>query len=136
MAGYSGTSLSKKLGIKEGCRVALVAAPAGYPRALGALPPGAIVKRQARAPLDVLLWFVTRRADLERRFVSMADRLEPDGGLWVSWPKRAAGVETDVTENVVREIGLDAGLVDNKVCAVDDIWSGLQFVRRLADRSR
>jgi hypothetical protein len=84
--------------------------------------------------LDVVLFFVTRRAELERRFSALARALEPAGGLWIAWPKKTAGVATDLSENVVREVGLDNGLVDNKVCAVDDVWSGLRFVYRLADR--
>jgi hypothetical protein len=85
---------------------------------------------------DVVLFFVTRRNELERRFKSLAHAIEPAGGLWIAWPKRTANVATDLTENTVREVGLHNGLVDNKVCAVDDIWSGLRFVYRLADRSK
>jgi hypothetical protein len=133
-SGYSGMPLTKKLGIREGSRVAVVSAPDGFPRALGPLPTGAQLRSGARGRCDVVLFFVTRRAELARRFPSFARALEPDGGLWVSWPKRTSGVATDLTENVAREIGLGAGLVDNKVAAIDDCWSGLRFVYRLADR--
>lgn len=92
------------------------------------------MRRQARPSVDVLVFFATRRSELSRRFTTMARAIDPDGGLWIAWPKRASGVATDVTENVAREIGLDAGLVDNKVCAIDDTWSGLRFVHRVADR--
>jgi hypothetical protein len=134
MAGYSGTPLPKKLGIREGARLALVRAPQGFEHTLGNLPPGVLVHEQARGRLDVIVFFATRRRELERRFPAFARALVPDGGLWVSWPKRTSGVATDVTENVAREVGLAAGLVDNKVCAIDDTWSGLRFVYRLEDR--
>jgi hypothetical protein len=133
-AGYSGTPLPKKLGIREGARVALVDAPEGFEATLGALPPGVRVLRRPRAPLDVAVAFVTSRAGLERRVPSLAAALDPAGGLWLAWPKRASGVATDVTEDVVREVGLAAGLVDNKVCAIDAVWSGLRLVYRLSDR--
>jgi hypothetical protein len=137
MAGYSGTPLPKKLGIKEGHRVALLQAPAGFAATLGALPAGVAVRDGLRGkePLDLIVFFTASRADLERRFAKLAGRLVSSGGLWISWPKKSSGVATDLTENIVREIGLDAGLVDNKVCAVDETWSGLRFVVRLADRA-
>jgi hypothetical protein len=118
MAGYSGTPLPKKLCIKEGARVALVNAPPDFEKALGALPEGA-----------------GSRAELVRRFESLAARIAADGSLWVAWPKRASGVETDLAEPYVRQHGLDVGLVDVKVCAVDETWSGLRFVYRLRDRA-
>jgi hypothetical protein len=133
MAGYSGTPLAKKLGIVEGCRVAVVSAPNGFGDALD-LPSGVVVRAQARGRLDVVVFFVTRRAELARRFPVLQRRLEPDGGLWIAWPKRTSGVATDLSENPVREIGLANGLVDNKVAAIDDTWSGLRFVWRLRDR--
>lgn len=136
VAGYSGTPLSKKLGIKDGSRVAIVRAPEGFENTLGKLPPGVSLRTQARGRLDVIVFFATRRRELERRFPTLARNLEPNGGFWVSWPKRASGVATDLTGDVAREIGLGAGLVDNKVCAIDEIWSGLRFVCRLADRPR
>jgi hypothetical protein len=133
VAGYSGTPLVKKLGIKEGCRVAVVAAPNGFADTLD-LPDGVVLRLQARGRLDVVVFFVTRRAELARRFPSLKRGLEPDGGLWIAWPKRTSGVATDLTENPIREIGLGNGLVDNKVAAIDDTWSGLRFVYRVADR--
>jgi hypothetical protein len=135
VAGYSGTPLPQKLGIGEGARVALVRAPDGFADALQPLLPDRVrVCSRLSGVLDVVLFFVTRRAELDRRFAAMANAIEPAGGLWIAWPKRTAGVATDLSENVVREIGLGNGLVDNKVCAVDDVWSGLRFVYRLADR--
>jgi hypothetical protein len=133
-AGYSGTPLPRKLGIKPGSRVALVRAPEGFETTLGALPPDVAIRRRAAGPVDVIVAFHTRRAELERRLPALAGALEPDGGLWIAWPKRASGVTTDVSENVVRELGLAAGLVDNKVCAIDAVWSGLRLVFRLRDR--
>ncbi len=132
----SGTALAKKLGISERARVALVAAPNGFDAKLGALPDGVELRRQARGRLDVVVFFVTREAELARRFPALARALEPDGGLWVAWPKKASGVATDLGFAPVQQIGLDAGLVDNKVCAVDDTWSGLRFVYRVGDRPR
>jgi hypothetical protein len=126
--------LLKKLGIGEGARVALVRAPDGFAATLGPLPDGVRVRSRLGGSQDVVLFFATRRAELERRFPSMARTLEPAGGLWIAWPKRTANVATDLSENLVREIGLSNGLVDNKVCAVDDVWSGLRFVYRVADR--
>jgi hypothetical protein len=135
VAGYSGTPLAKKLGIKAGSRVALVRAPSGFDETtLAPLPDGVRVRTQARAAQDVVLFFATRRAELDRRFDGLAHAVAPDGGLWIAWPKRTAGVATDLSENVVRDVGLAHGLVDNKVCAVDDVWSGLRFVYRLKDR--
>jgi hypothetical protein len=93
-----------------------------------------VLRRQARGWLDVVVFFVTRRAELERRFPTLQRRLEPDGGLWIAWPKRTSGVATDLTEGPVREVGLANGLVDNKVAAIDEIWSGLRFVWRVRDR--
>ena len=134
-AGYSRTPLPKKLGIKEEARLALVGAvPPDFDRTLGALPAGVAVRRQARGRADVIVCFVTRKAALARRFATLKRALEPDGGLWIAWPKRASGVPTDMTEDVVREIGLPGGLVDNKVCAIDETWSGLRLVYRVADR--
>ena len=134
MAGYSGTPLPKKLGIKEGHRVALVAAPEGIDALLGELPAAVTLLRRPRAPLDIVLLFVTERRVLQRRLPQLAEILDRAGGLWVCWPKRASGVDTDVTENIVRDLALALGLVDNKVCAVDETWSGLRIVYRLKDR--
>jgi hypothetical protein len=95
-----------------------------------------VLREQARGRLDVVVFFATRRAELTRRFPAMQRGLEPDGGLWIAWPKRTSGVATDLSENPVRECGLANGLVDNKVAAIDDIWSGLRFVYRVKDRPR
>jgi hypothetical protein len=132
--GYSGTPLPAKLGIRAGARLALLHAPAGFGAALGELPPGVEFVDPDDGALDVAVLFVTERAELQRSFAAVAARLVPNGGLWVAWPKRASGASTDLTENVAREIGLRAGLVDNKVCAIDATWSGLRFVYRLKDR--
>ncbi len=134
VAGYSGTPLPRKLGIKSGCRLAVVSPPQDFHDTLGALPDGVQVRAQARGHLDVIVFFVTRRAELARRFPALARALVDDGGLWVAWPKRTSGVATDLTEGVVQEVGLGHGLVDNKVAAIDTTWSGLRFVVRLADR--
>jgi len=135
-SGYSGTPLPRKLGIKEGHRVAVVSAPAGFGDTLGDLPDGVQVRHSARGRHDVLLFFVTRQAELTRRFPSFARAIEWDGGLWVAWPKRTSGVATDLVESRVQQIGLDHGLVDNKVAAIDETWSGLRFVHRVADRPK
>jgi hypothetical protein len=133
-AGYSGTPLPRKLGIKEGSRVAVLSAPDDFDATLGPLPDGVVVRRRLRGPLDVVVFFTTSRAKLERRIDVLRAALDPAGRLWVAWPKRASGVETDVTEDVVRGIALAHRLVDNKVAAVDATWSGLQLVIRVADR--
>jgi len=135
VAGYSGTPLAKKLGIKAGGRVAIVSAPDGFTDALR-LPPRSQLRTQARGRVDVVVFFVTRRAELVRRFPAMQRCLEDHGGLWIAWPKRASGVPTDLGEQTVRELGLAHGLVDNKVAAIDTTWSGLRFVYRVADRRR
>jgi hypothetical protein len=139
MAGYSGTPLPKKLGIKPGSHVALLGAPDGLMDALrdGDGADASFAPSLAgRSPFDVLLLFTTSAADLRKRFPAAAKRLDHAGGLWVSWPKRTSCVPTDLTEDRIREIGLAAGLVDNKVCAIDDTWSGLRFVYRLKDRPK
>lgn len=128
MAGYSGTPLAQKLGIKPGHSIALLAAPDGF--SVEGLPDGVEVRTQARGPLDVIVSFHTRRADLARRLPALLRALPPDGGLWIAWPKKASGVATDITEDTVREVALPTGMVDNKVCAIDDTWSGLRLVLR------
>lgn len=134
-AGYSGTPLVRKLGIKPEARLGLIGAPEGFDDTLGELPPGVRVRRRLGGePFDVIVAFHARRADLERRLPALAAALDPAGGLWLAWPKRASGVATDVTEDVVRSSGLATGLVDNKVCAIDQTWSGLRLVYRLRDR--
>jgi hypothetical protein len=134
LAGYSGTSLPRKLGIKPDARVALVDAPIGIEQVLGPLPDGVRLLKRPAKHLDVIVLFVRERRQLERRFDTLAGALVPNGGIWVAWPKKASGVPTDLTENDVREVGLTHGLVDNKVCAITEVWSGLRLVRRLRDR--
>jgi len=135
MAGYSGTPLVKKLGIKENVAAAFVNAPAGFLDELG-LPVGVDLKAKRGRPLDFILFFTKSARELDTRFESYAQRLSPPGMFWVAWPKKAAKVATDLNENLVREIGLAKGMVDVKVCAVDDVWSGLKFVFRLRDRGK
>jgi len=134
-AGYSGTPLVQKLGIKEGHRVAILHAPTPVPKDLRAIPASVTVRRDLRSTnLDVIILFVTEQSSLRTQFAAAAARLDPDGGLWVAWPKKASGIATDVTEDRVRDVALAAGLVDNKVCAIDQVWSGLRCVYRRADR--
>jgi hypothetical protein len=133
-AGYSGTPLVRKLGIKPGSRLGLIGARDGFDVTLGELPADVSVRRRVRGPLDVIVAFCSSRSELERRLPALRAALDPAGGLWVAWPKRASGVATDLGENLVRELGLGAGLVDNKVCAIDEVWSGLRLVVRLRDR--
>jgi hypothetical protein len=136
MAGYSGTPLPKKLGIKEGARVALVGAPEDFVETLGVLPAGAKIVPVTEGSIDVIVSFSTRHAQLEPRFLELKPLLAYSGGLWIAWPKKSSGVPTDLTENPIRDLGLAIGLVDNKVCAIDDTWSGLRFVYRVADRPK
>jgi hypothetical protein len=133
-AGYSGTPLVRKLGIKPEARLGLIGAPDGFDAVLGELPPGATVRRRVQGVFDVILVFVRARSELQRRLPALKATLAQNGGLWVAWPKRSSGVATDLGDGPVRELGLAAGLVDNKVCAIDETWSGLRFVYRLADR--
>lgn len=136
LAGYSGTPLPRKLGIKPGHRLALLDAPDGFEATLGSLPEDVTVAARltGKQPLDVIVVFVKRRAELERHLSAIRPRMALAAGLWVAWPKRASGVPTDVTEDVVREVALPTGLVDNKVCAIDETWSGLRLVIRLENR--
>ena len=129
-SGYSGTPLPRKLGIKEGAAVAFVNAPGDFADTLGESPDGVTVRERVRGPLDVIVFFTVRRADLERRIERLKAALDPAGRLWIAWPKRASRVETDMTEDVVRDVALPLGLVDNKVAAIDETWSGLQLVIR------
>ena len=131
MAGYSGTPLIRKLGLKPGMSARYLAPRGAAPRPrLGRGLPAAT----GRAPFDFVHGFVVTRAQLVRQLAAVLPSLAPDGMYWVSWPKRASGVATDVTEDVIRELALPTGLVDVKVCAVDDVWSGLKLVRRLRAR--
>ncbi len=140
MAGYSGTPLPKKLGLKPGHRFVIMGAPwgGGWPKEYGDLP--AEVRPAARLPAgrraDIVLAFFTGAAALGRRISRLAGAIKPDGAVWIACPKRAAKMETDLTDNVVRQVGLAAGLVDVKVCAIDATWSGLKFVYRVRDRAK
>jgi len=128
MAGYSGTPLPQKLGIKEGHRVALVGAPAGFD--LGTLPTGASVTRRPGKQHDVIVAFVKSRADLAAKIAELRPRMTQAAGLWIAWPKKSSGIATDMTEQTIRDVALPTGLVDNKVCAIDETWSGLRLVIR------
>jgi hypothetical protein len=130
MAGYSGTPLPKKLGIKEGSRVALLHAPAEFAETLGELPAGVVVTSRLGQSHDVILAFVDARAHFERAVPKLEQAIFPDGAIWVAWPKKASKIPTDMTEDVVRDVCLPRGLVDVKVCAIDDTWSGLKVVWR------
>ena len=126
-AGYGGTPLLQKLGVRDGFTLTLVGAPA---EVMDDLPASVTVRRQARGSSDVVVAFFTRRRDLERRMEALSRVIYPNGGLWIAWPKKSSGVETTVNEDVVRAAALPLGLVDNKVCAIDETWSALQVVWR------
>jgi hypothetical protein len=132
MAGYSGTPLPKKLGIREGDRLLILQPPRGFATVLGKLPGGVTVRSRpaAKERFDVLVFFETELEALRSRFPGLVQMLTPAGGLWVAWPKKASKMPTDITEDRVREVALPAGLVDNKVCAIDQTWTGLRLVIR------
>lgn len=130
MTGYSGTPLAKKLGIKEGHTVVVLDDPGGFMSWVDPLPEGVRTRKSIGAAPDVVVAFVTRRAVLERRLGRGGEAIFPDGALWICWPKKSSGVPTDITEDTVRELALPSGLVDNKVCAVNEVWSGLRVVWR------
>jgi len=132
--GYSGTPLAKKLGIKQGHSVALLGAPKDF--AIDDLPDGVAPCTTACGANDVIVSFHEWRADLEKKVPKLLDALDVNGGLWIAWPKKASKVPTDVTEDTVREVFLPLGLVDNKVCAIDEVWSGLRLVIRLENRAK
>ena len=134
MAGYSKRSLVDKLGIKPGFKICLVNTPSGYDQTLGELPPVTQVETLA-GPLDFIHFFTQEQAELEHRFLHLKEALAQTGMLWISWPKKAAKMKTDLDENIIREIGLAHGLVDIKVAAIDETWSGLKFVYRIKDRT-
>ena len=144
MAGYSGTPLPQKLGIKPGARVGLSRAPDDFAATLGELPDAVVLEdadgRADKRPFDVLVAFVVTARELSAVWKRLPQRLDPAGGLWIGWPKKKPkgqqAIVSNVTETLVREVGLAAGLVDNKVCAIDDTWSGLRFVVRLVDRPK
>ena len=138
MAGYSGTPLAKKLGIKPDHCVALINAPLDFEQTLLDLPDGVQVfsSLKKRMLFDVIVYFTKSEKELANQFQKIGQCLSPAGGLWIAWPKRSSGVAMDLSENRIREIGLAIGLVDNKVCAIDETWSGLRFVIRLKDRPK
>jgi hypothetical protein len=130
MSAYRRTPLARKLGIRAGSVVALSGAPEGFEQTLGALPEKVTLRHGARGRNDTVIWFVGSRRELEKGLAAKIRAVAERGGLWIAWPKRASGVETDVTQTLVRRLGLAAGLVDHKICAIDEVWSGLRFVRR------
>jgi len=136
MAGYSGTPLTKKLGIKENQRLALLNSPKDFLPELGDLPEGTSIVTRVTAPLDLALLFVDRERVLEKQFAPLAKKLSPNGMIWIAWPKKSSGVPTDLIFDRVQRIGLDSGLVDVKICAINETWSGLKFVIRLKDRKK
>jgi hypothetical protein len=131
-AGYSGTPLPRKLGIKPGHTIALIGAPAGFAGTLEPLPERVTVQAGlgGDVPLDVIVFFVVQRAELAARLDRLRARMAPACGLWIAWPKQASKVPTDMSDQVVREVALPTGLVDNKICAIDQVWSGLRLVIR------
>jgi hypothetical protein len=135
VAGYSKRTLIEKLGIKPDLRVTVFGAPPGYPSLLGELPAGATLHSRLPQKAQFIHQFVRTRDELAQRLQSLAATLVDDGMLWISWPKQSSGVPTDLNENIIRELGLQHGLVDVKVCAIDDVWSGLKFVRRVIHRA-
>ena len=135
MAGYSSTPLAKKLGIKEGSRIALVNAPKDFQSELGELPDRVEFVKRPTKSLDIVLFFVVSERALARDFAKLAEKLTTNGMIWIAWPKKGSGVTTDLSFERVQRIGLDAGLVDVKICAIDETWSGLKFVYRLKDRA-
>lgn len=135
MAETSGTPLAKKLGIKEGHRVAILRAPSDLETALAPLPDDVHLLRSARSPMDVIVTFATSAKELDARLDKLAKTLSDAGGLWIAWPKKASSISSELTFGIVQERGLEAGLVDNKSCSIDDDWQALRFVYRLKDRA-
>src|SRR5437879_3633514 len=135
MAGYSASPLVKKLGIKPGFEVAFVNAPEDFVKQLDLQAEVKVRSLSKSKDFDFILVFVKSQETLTTAFAQYSRKIKPNGMLWVSWPKKTSHVQTDLTENIVRDIGLGAGLVDVKVCAIDDVWSGLRFVYRLRDRA-
>jgi len=129
-AGYSGTPLAKKLGVKEACRLLVLNPPDDYEGLLAPLPSGGEFVSRADQGVDIAHLFVTRKQDLVKHLATLRNKLKPDAAIWVSWPKKAARVPTDITEDVIREVALPLGFVDIKVCAVTQVWSGLKLVVR------
>jgi hypothetical protein len=135
MAGYSGTPLVKKLGIKPGCVALVVNAPAGYQKLLGDLPKDVQIGSKSSGPADLVHFFSKEHRELKRLLPELMKQIVPDGAIWISWPKKASGIVSSITEDIIREIALPLGLVDVKVCAVDEVWSGLKLVIRRENRT-
>lgn len=135
MAGYSGTPLAKKLGFQSGARIFAVRAPANYRQLLAPIPDGVVFVKRFDAKTDLAHLFVTEAGELQARLTELRQAMKPDGVVWVSWPKKSSKVPTDITEDVIREIALPMGFVDVKVCAVDEVWSGLKLVIRVELRN-
>lgn len=135
MTGYSGTPLAQKLGIKAGDAVAMAGAPEGFATGLGPLKAGVRLLTPRARSADLVIVFATRRPDMTRRFHRAMRQIPANGAIWVAWPKRSSGLATDLTEEVMRELFLPTGMVDNKVCAIDETWSGLRFVVRVENRA-
>ena len=136
MAGYSRTPLAKKLGIAAGCRVCTENAPSNYRQLLGELPTGAVISNRFRRNIDICHLFTDSKSRLFKRLPALRNKISDSGMIWVSWPKKSSGVPSDISENDIRAAALPLGLVDVKVCAVDDTWSGLKLVIRKALRGR
>ncbi|PWT82573.1 MAG: DUF3052 domain-containing protein [Acidobacteria bacterium] len=136
MAGYSGTPLLKKLGVKEGFRITLADPPESFLKELALLPQGATIVSRPSSPVDLIVLFVSSERRLKEKFQPYARKLKANGMIWVAWPKKSSGVATDLAFDNVQKTGLTAGLVDVKICAIDEIWSGLKFVYRLSDRAK
>jgi len=134
MAGYSKKTLVEKLGIKEGSTLVILNPPSNYDKVLGKLPIDVARLQLLKAEMDFIHYFTKERKDLEKNFPKLRKALAQNGSLWISWTKSSSGIATDLNENIVREIGLKNGLVDVKVCAIDEVWSGLKFVVRVKDR--
>lgn len=134
MAGYSGTPLLQKIGVKENHRVLLIEAPTDFRKTLGELPAGTKLLKAPEAPIHIVVGFAKTRAEVAAHFREAVAQLDATGMIWIGWPKKASGVATELNENIVRDIGLAIGLVDIKVCAIDKVWSGLKFVIRKENR--
>jgi hypothetical protein len=134
MAGYSGTPLPQKLGIKPGLMVVTINAPANYRRLLGQIPDSVTFSERLKSGSSFVHLFTSRRSEMQKKMSILRDKISDNGAVWVSWPKKSSGISTDVTEDVIREIALPLGFVDIKVCAVDETWSGLKLMIRRENR--
>ena len=134
MAGYSGTPLPQKLGIKPGLTVVAINPPANYRRLLGQIPDSVTFSERLKSGSSFVHLFTSRRSEIQKKMSILRDKISDNGAIWVSWPKKSSGISTDVTEDVIREIALPLGFVDIKVCAVDEIWSGLKLMIRRENR--